>query len=531
MDHVVDQYSDLLSPSELDFHKHFIHLGSDAQKLLVRMLMRKGHFFRSDKLNYREITDTRKAAGELKSSGLIDINPLTEIENLLPLFSKNEWLEKLRKIEAFSSVLPELRKLKRGEFDRALTTCPDFAINLTWLEQDIYQLTAPAIFDVFKLLFFGNLTQDLTEFVLNDLGLYRYESYHIDRSARLFSNRRQIEKHIEYYLLRDLLEDCLEAGSEFILELHTLLPTPDPEDKALCRRVQKIHLKMARQLERLECLDQALEIYQHCQYPPARERRARIFAKQNRLDDAIAVCEEIIKDPADEEELFFAGSFGKRITRKCQRQWHEPVIYQPESETLVLDINDTVELAVAKYFSNQGDCHYVENALFCSLFGLHYWDVIFAPVRGAFSHPFQSRPHDLHESDFVRLRAGLFAAAQAHLLTFRERTDHYLQLWRDKYGTLTPFVYWGALNESIIATAIERIPRNHWEKVFERLWRDLKANSSGFPDLIHFPATGGYELIEVKGPGDRLQKNQLRWMQYFSEHGIPHKVVQVEWRK
>src|SRR5690606_13770593 len=107
-----------------------------------------------------------------------------------------------------------------------------------------------------------------------------------------------------------------------------------------------------------------------------------------------------------------------------------------------------------------------------------------------------------------------------------DRTDYYLQLWRDKHGTLSPFVYWGALDESIIATAIERIPTGHWQKVFERLWKDLKANCSGFPDLILFPATGGYQLVEVKGPGDRLQKNQLRWMQYFSEHGIPHKVIQ-----
>ncbi|NQZ10656.1 MAG: VRR-NUC domain-containing protein, partial [Algicola sp.] len=40
---------------------------------------------------------------------------------------------------------------------------------------------------------------------------------------------------------------------------------------------------------------------------------------------------------------------------------------------------------------------------------------------------------------------------------------------------------------------------------------------------------GGYELVEVKGPGDRLQKNQLRWMQYFHQQGIRHRVVHVRW--
>ena len=59
---------------------------------------------------------------------------------------------------------------------------------------------------------------------------------------------------------------------------------------------------------------------------------------------------------------------------------------------------------------------------------------------------------------------------------------------------------------------------------------DLRNNSSGFPDLVHFPAVGGYRLIEVKGPGDSLQKNQQRWMQYFHQHGIPHQLARVTWQ-
>ena len=35
--------------------------------------------------------------------------------------------------------------------------------------------------------------------------------------------------------------------------------------------------------------------------------------------------------------------------------------------------------------------------------------------------------------------------------------------------------------------------------------------------------------VEVKGPGDALQKNQRRWMQYFAQHGIPHRLARVTW--
>ncbi|WP_444679438.1 VRR-NUC domain-containing protein [Halomonas sp. E19] len=35
--------------------------------------------------------------------------------------------------------------------------------------------------------------------------------------------------------------------------------------------------------------------------------------------------------------------------------------------------------------------------------------------------------------------------------------------------------------------------------------------------------------MEVKGPGDRLQDNQRRWLAHFHAHGIPVAVCQVVW--
>jgi len=36
-------------------------------------------------------------------------------------------------------------------------------------------------------------------------------------------------------------------------------------------------------------------------------------------------------------------------------------------------------------------------------------------------------------------------------------------------------------------------------------------------------------LVEGKSPGDKLQKNQGRWMHYFSQHNIPHRVLHVKY--
>jgi hypothetical protein len=50
------------------------------------------------------------------------------------------------------------------------------------------------------------------------------------------------------------------------------------------------------------------------------------------------------------------------------------------------------------------------------------------------------------------------------------------------------------------------------------------------PDLVRFwPRERRYELIEVKGPGDKLQDNQTRWLRYCIAHGMPVRVLDVRW--
>lgn len=52
------------------------------------------------------------------------------------------------------------------------------------------------------------------------------------------------------------------------------------------------------------------------------------------------------------------------------------------------------------------------------------------------------------------------------------------------------------------------------------------------PDLIQFyPNERRYRMIEVKGPGDRLQDNQRRWLRFCAEHGMPVEVCYVQWTR
>jgi len=56
----------------------------------------------------------------------------------------------------------------------------------------------------------------------------------------------------------------------------------------------------------------------------------------------------------------------------------------------------------------------------------------------------------------------------------------------------------------------------------------VKNHRNGLPDLFWLSVDQHYELIEVKGPGDALQKNQLAWLDYFASQGIPASVLYVK---
>ena len=139
-----------------------------------------------------------------------------------------------------------------------------------------------------------------------------------------------------------------------------------------------------------------------------------------------------------------------------------------------------------------------------------------------------------------------------HVRTSGQWPSEMRAIYAEKKGTANSLVHWDRMSSEVLEAALHRIPRGHMAGIFDRLSRDIKANKTGFPDLIVFPADsfdrsvkdgggiwggeGGldvgepYALLEVKSPGDQLQKNQRRWMRYFDLLSIPYRLVNVVWR-
>src|SRR4029077_1936945 len=99
-----------------------------------------------------------------------------------------------------------------------------------------------------------------------------------------------------------------------------------------------------------------------------------------------------------------------------------------------------------------------------------------------------------------------------------------------KQGIQSPFVFWDVVSEQLLREALSCLPREHLKVCFARLLGDSPAHRSGLPDLVQFwPGERRYRLIEVKGPGDRLQDNQLRWLSFCVAKALPVAVCHVTW--
>ncbi len=520
---ILQHYQPLLTTDELNFCTTYNNLSDNAQQTFVRLSSRSAALLRIAKLHYPEIENISSGIDELNTIGFISPRIEFSTEECTSLFTKAEVKHAL----GLTSSQFDLTSINIDVFNTP-DLFGDSPLSCLLENDSIIEVHHKELIAAFRLLFFGNLHQDFSSFVLRDLGLRKYENYRIDSDTLLFQQREQLEAHLHYYQCAELFEAACEQGSGALQELYTLLPQPLNYDKTLDRRLDKLKNRIARQLERFEEPGIAAQIYSQTRRPPARERLARIEAKTGNTESALTLCKAIQALPHDTDELDFANTFGARLAKKTQQKFNSPARHAPPETTLQLHKSSlSVEFSVALHYAKTGKCYYLENSLLNGVFGLAFWDIIFAPVSGVFFHPFQNQPIDFYEPEFTITREHLIQErlqkidnGQLQQLVFK-----HLQ----KKGIHNPLVNWHMLRPHILALALNRIPKQDWRAIFKLMLSDIRNYRSGQPDLVYFPDDGTYEFLEVKAPGDRLQKNQLRWMDFYNQQGMSHSVVHVEW--
>ncbi|ALQ03670.1 VRR-NUC domain-containing protein [Pseudomonas brassicacearum] len=523
---LTQRYADVLSTDEQRFIEHFAALPRGAQGLLVRMVMRKGLRFRHSKLHYPEIGDIGAAVAPLLALGWVEKEAPIGLAELFEVLLKPEIL-------LCQGHLIEQPKAKKTEWlqalDERLNQSQPFRAWCPQLDDRLYSLTIMNLCDRLRLMFFGNLYQDWSEFVLSDLGIFTYETVEFSAESRGLRSREDVDACL-------FLHDCqqrFEAG-ESLEEIVAQVNELSLDNPWLERRRGKLLFQIGQHGERIGDFALALGIYRDCAYPGARLRMVRVLERIGEYALALELGEVAMQAPQSAAETQALLRIVPRLRRKLGGP-PVPRSLAREVERLELqlprvDPTLSVEYHVQAHLHDEtAPVHYVENSLINSLFGLLCWPAIFAPLPGAFFHPFQRGPVDLLNEDFHARRAELFAACLAELDDGRYRQT-IGRRYAEKRGVQSPFVFWGALSEPLLEQALDCLPAAHLKHWFDRLLLDIKANRAGMPDLIQFwPQHKTYRMIEVKGPGDRLQDNQLRWLEFCHEHQMPVAVCYVQW--
>lgn len=534
LDTVVERYDDLLTTDELALAGSWRGCSLSAQRLYVRLVSRKGPCFRRDRLSYDEIPDLGSALEELAAAGLLDHGEEVEPTEHLRVLLRPE-------LDALARGFDEVPGGRRKDELIAYLVAESSAEELREAVAEHCRVVRPLGHEalrVFRLLFFGNLLQDWTEFVLRDLGVMRWESYPLHRELRRFDERRAVDDELVLRELRSMVALLLSEGHlELALEL-----CDGMFDRAWYPGTERLRdqvlARLGRALERADRPAEALTWYELAGRPPARERRVRVLEKLGRVDEALALARQLEVEPLDESEAVFAPRVVHRLRRARGEQvgpWRRPRRPTRDLE-LARRSEVTVEQQVLDHLAEQGrEGFFAENWLWKSLFGLAFWDILFAPLPGVFQHPFQLGPLDLHGGEHGpgEFRARRREAIDRRLEALRgdpEPGPELLERWDAKYGTANFFVGFFDGGRALLALALERLHGRHLAVVCDRLARDPRRYRRGFPDLFLLrDEAPGFELLEVKAPGDQLRPEQGAWIDYLGAHGLPTEILKVRW--
>ncbi|KAJ7668675.1 VRR-NUC domain-containing protein [Mycena polygramma] len=173
-----------------------------------------------------------------------------------------------------------------------------------------------------------------------------------------------------------------------------------------------------------------------------------------------------------------------------------------------------VETRSLEFYEEQGfKGFHSETQVLTTLFGLLFWDIIFAPVPGAFETPWQTGPLDIADDSFYYARQDSIETRLTELKNGQARSileKNDVRYRDDK--TCCIGVKWDMCGRDDLLEIVECLGGNALSSICRLFCEDYGGRNSGVPDLIVWnPQTRDCRFVEVKGPGDSLSENQKMW--------------------
>jgi hypothetical protein len=529
---VKEVYGDLLQKEEKAFLKSFAGLDRNAQLLYVRLILRSKTFFREGKLNYPEI-QIQDAVRTLQKAKLLEVNPEIEFPDIAEPFTVSELKE------FFKEVLDQ--RAPTGSRAKLLSEIEPYEEDFShWvLEKDrlLWPLYGESV-EKFQLLFFGSLggpgaQGDMAQFILEDLGVMKFEKIVIDKKTRYFESRAHLDGHYQWvywhaYLWEACAEKDLRAAKSIMAEIEKIKMPTSP----LQRRLSRSRNMMAKLYEGAGDLKKALKLYEKSSLEPARERLARLYDKLDQPKKALELCQRICEAPSSESERYFGEFFCEKMKRKLGHDFvKRKKLPTPEEVILTVTWNKEgrVEKQVLDYLKENSGLKgfYSENDYWNTLAALLFWNEFWASGPGVFYHPFEQVPRDFYGGGFYQRQKRAIKEKINYWQNHISWEEEVCRLYEEKMLTACRLTNWKKTDIKNLKKLLKNIPKDHILKITEQILKDPRQYRSGLPDLILYKKKADYILGEVKSPNDAIQTSQKRWIDKFSEWGFPFVIYRV----
>ncbi|KAJ1697006.1 hypothetical protein LUZ63_005518 [Rhynchospora breviuscula] len=594
---VMRNHSHLFTDKEILFIGSFKSLSDAAQRLFIRLYTRKGPWFRMSKISYPEITDPPTAAEELKEAGYLYLLKPSynmkvqecDMEDILGLLTVAELRETLK-----TELLKERINCTRGkELLKCLMSayengnCRNLQKRITERMGTCVRIARFADEVLWRVLrlFFLNGEQDLSAFLLVDIGVTKYPNYVCHASHKFFSDRCHLLEYEEAIQVAQVMDESLDKNNMKMVERcieiseNYICSAPVEETSLISACVFKprffscftawwvytkvltlgvsVYERERRYEDAIRILKSLLERTRDSRRGYWTLRLSINLEHMSYFNESLVVAEEGIGDP-----WVRAGSkmaLQRRVLRlgKPPRRWKLPSYAEsvkqniPEVNIVGRPVNGGVgeknlfygyngelcgveELAL-QYFSEEegGGWRGVhsESGIWMTIFGLLMWDVIFSDVPNAFCSKFQTGPLDFDTDDFYESRKDLIES-QLNKIQGGMAEEILITCWELHYGELCRGVNWERHSLSDLRATVFCMKARSLASICHHLALDYRSWSSGMPDLLlwrfHANSTcGEVKLVEVKGPRDRLSEQQRAWILVLMDCGFNAEVCKV----
>ncbi|PHU21266.1 Fanconi-associated nuclease 1 -like protein [Capsicum chinense] len=462
-----------------------------------------------------------------------------------------------------------------GAYESGL--CPNLPSKILGKTGSCIRISASAesVFWRAERLFFLNGEQDLSAFLLVDLGIVKYPSYNCIFTDQIFPDRSSLLSYEEAIEVAQVIDEFLdENNNELVsrcIEISAGHVSSSVEEDNSSHSgpmaaflsffsAKWVHSKVillgVSFLEHERRYKDAIDLLKLLLVKFKSDRRRGYWTLRlsidlehvGCIDDSLEVAEKGLLDPWVRSGSIVA--LQRRVLRlgKPPRRWKTPSFSDSLNRKIVevhvqgrpvnckTGVKNVfygedggrcgVEDLALEYYAGEGGCWqgvHTESGIWLTIFGILMWDVLFADVPNVFRTKFQIAPLDLETDSFYEARKGLVEA-------LLDKIEHgmaeelLIMSWESHVGTACRGVNWDKHSLSELRAAVTCIGGICLASICRNLAQDYRSWSSGMPDLLlwrfHDDYSGEAKLVEVKGPRDRLSEQQRAWLLFLMDCGF-----------